>query len=116
MRYPKESDLTLFRLNNGNTVIGIYAGNDNDYFEVINPALIIENIDENNNTNIDIVPAIQKHYIDENTTLDGISWLLDKKIVVVLSNESFKINKGIMDVYTKIFKPVEANADSNTRI
>jgi hypothetical protein len=117
MRYPKHSDLVLFRLNNGNTIFGVYAGSDDTYFEVINPALIVETNDAvNGGTNIDIIPAIQKHYIDDNTSLDGISWLLDKSIVVVLSNETFKINEKILTAYNNIFNPVEANADSNTRI
>jgi len=108
--------LALFRLNNGNSLIGKLVDSNDDYFEIMNPALIIETIDENKNTNIDVVPAIQKHYIEDNASIDGISWLLDKKIVVVLSNDSFKINNKIFEVYNNIFKPVETNADSNTRI
>lgn len=116
MNYPKISEITLFRLNNGNTLLGEYTGSDENYFEIINPALIMEEIDKDKNTVIDIVPAIQKHYVEEGTSLNGISWLLEKSVVVVLSNSTLKINKAILNSYNNLFKPVETNADSNARI
>jgi len=105
MNYPIKKQLALFRLNNGNSLIGKLIDSNDDYFEILNPALIIETIDENKNTTIDVVPAIQKHYIEDGASLDGISWLLDKSIVVVLSNDSFKLNSKILEVYNNIFNP-----------
>jgi hypothetical protein len=116
MKYPDTNDLTLFRLNNGNTLIGILVDYDEEYSEVGNPALIVESVDAVNTTNVDIVPAIQKYYVEEGASLDGMSWLLDKKVVVVVSNNSLKLSSKILTAYNNIFNPVEANADSNTRI
>ena len=112
MKYPNTNDLTLFRLNNGNTLIGTLVDYDESYFEVGNPALIVESVDAVNNTNVDIVPAIQKYYVEEGASLDGMSWLLDKKVVVVVSNNSLKLSSKILAAYNNIF----TNADSNTRI
>jgi hypothetical protein len=109
MKYPNNNELTLFRLNNGNTLIGILVDYDDELYEVRNPALIVETTDTVGNTNIDIIPAIQKYYVENGESLDGISWLLDRKVVVVVSNNSLKISSKILSAYNNIFNPLQDN-------
>jgi uncharacterized protein YtpQ (UPF0354 family) len=102
-------DLTIYRLNNGNTIIGKYGGDNEKFFLVINPALVVESIDENKDTKVDIVPAIQKYYVEDGESLDGISWYLNKDVVVVVSNNTLKLNSKIVSVYNSIFTDAQSN-------
>lgn len=108
--------LTIFRLNNGNTIIGKYLDSTNMFFLIGNPALIVETIDEEKNTKVDIVPAIQKYYVEDGASLDGISWSLNKDVVVVVSNDTLKLNSKIVETYNAIFANTQTNAQSNPTV